>query len=65
MLIQPNVCIQLSKWILSGTSAQLGYSVPFTLTLTDTGKYRAEDEKSGITESITQKKQYMRNIVNT
>jgi len=31
----------VNEWILNGTSAQLGYTVPFTLV--HTGKYRMED----------------------
>jgi len=38
----------VSKQILSGTSAQLGYTVPFTLVYT--GKYETED-KSSITDT--------------
>jgi len=32
----------VSEWILNGTSAQLGYTVPFTLI--HAGKYRTEDK---------------------
>jgi len=32
----------VSEWILNGTSAQLGYTVPFTLVHTE--KYRIEDK---------------------
>jgi len=42
----------VSKQILSGTSAQLGYTVPFTLV--HTGKYETED-KSSITDTTKNK----------
>jgi len=32
----------VSDWILSSTSAQLGYTVPFTLV--DAGKHKTEDK---------------------
>jgi len=32
----------VSEWILNGTSAQSGYTVPFTLV--HAGKYRTEDK---------------------
>jgi len=52
----------VSEWILNGTSAQLGYTVPFTLV--HTGKYRTEDKlKIQILHKLntTQKKQTTQN----
>jgi len=52
----------VSEWILNGTSAQLGYTVPFTLK--HVGKYRTVDTLKIQTIqklNTTQKKQTMQN----